>query len=119
MNLIEKTFRDGTSRKDRGSVELDANYISIEERSVRDLLKFVLRFAERLKFYNHVNQPDGNWKLFFGGDPLPGQARVESGLTETEQVYLDEMAEYLQKPGKYAGDAQKLGFYSAPTGRCC
>ena len=114
MNLIEKKFRDGTSRKDRGSVELDANYISIEERSVRDLLKFVLRFAERLKFYNHVNQPDGNWKLFFGGDSLPGQARVESGLTETEQVYLDEMAEYLQNPGKYAGDAQKLGFYSAP-----
>ena len=114
MNLIEKKFRDGTSRKDRGSVELDANYISIEERSVRDLLKFVLRFAERLIFYNHANQPDGNWKLFFGGDPLSGQVRVESGLTETEQVYLDEMAEYLQNPGKYADDPQKLDLFSAP-----
>ena len=114
MKIIEKTFRDGTSRKDRESVELDVNYISIEERTVRDLLKFVLRFAERLKFYDHADQLDGNWKLFFGGDPVPGQTRAESGLTDAEQEYLNDMAEYLQNPGKYADDPQKLDLFSAP-----
>lgn len=114
MNLKEKTFRDGTSRKNRDNAELDVNYVSIEERSEQDLLKFVLNFAGQLKFYNTANQPDGNWKLFFGGDPHPGQARDDSGLTDAEQVYLREIADYLEHPARYAHDPQKLSVYSSP-----
>ena len=114
MNLKEKTFRDGTSRKNRNSAELDVNHVSIEERSSADLLRFILRFSEQLAYYNKANQPDGNWKLFFGGDALPGQARDRAGLTDAEQTYVDEMVEYLQDPRRFADDPQKLERYAAP-----
>ena len=114
MNLKEKTFRDGTSRKNRKRAELDVNYVSIEERSIADLLRFILRFSEQLKYYNKANQPDGNWKLFFGGDARPGEARDQDGLTDAEQTYVNEMVEYLQDPRRFAEDPQKLELYSAP-----
>ena len=114
MNLKDKTFRDGTSQKDRNIAALDSNYVSIEERSVEDLLKFVLKFAEQLKFYNNSNQLEGNWKLFFGGDPIPDHAHDKEGLTDDEKQYLIEMAAYLQNPDKYADYPQKLTLYSAP-----
>lgn len=114
MNLKEKIFRDGTSRRNRKSAELDVNYISIEERSIADLLRFVLRFAEQLNYYDKANRPDGNWKLFFGGDPFPGQTRDETGLTDAEQTYIDEMVDYLQDPRRFADDTQKRELYSAP-----
>ena len=114
MNLKERKFRDGTSRKNRNNAELDVNHVSIEERSAGDLLKFVLDFAGQLKFYNMSNQPDGNWKLFFGGDPHPAQPRDHTGLTEAEQVYLREIVDYLENPAKYADDPHKLSTYSAP-----
>ena len=114
MNLKDKTFRDGASQKDRNIAALDSNYVSIEERSVEDLLKFVLKFAEQLKFYNSSNQLEGNWKLFFGGDPIPDHAHDKEGLTDDEKQYLIEMAAYLQNPDKYADYPQKLTLYSAP-----
>ena len=114
MNIREKTFRDGTSRNNRNSAELDVNFVSIEERTAGDLLKFVLRFAEQLKYYNNDNQPDGNWKLFFGGDAFPERTAGRTGLTAAEQTYIDEMVDYLQTPGRLAGDRQKLDLYSAP-----
>ena len=114
MNLKEKTFHDGTGRKDRNIAELDVDYVSIEERSMKDILKFILRFAEQLKFYNSAGQPEGNWQLFFGGDPLPGQTRNRAGLTDAEQVYLDDIVDYLQNPGRYEDQPQKLDRYSAP-----
>ena len=114
MILKDKTFRDGVSQQDRKLPALDLNYVSMEERSVRDLLKFVLKFAEQLKFYNSSNRPDGNWKLFFGGDQVVDHSRDNEGLTDDEKQYLTEMADYLENPDRYAGDPQKLNLYSAP-----
>ena len=114
MSLKEKTFRDGVSQTDRNIAALDINYVSIEERPVEDLLKFVLKFVERLKFYNSANHPEGNWKLFFGGDQIPDHTRDKEGLTDDEKQYLTEMADYLENPGKYADDPHKLTLYSAP-----
>ena len=114
MNLKEKTFRDGASQKDRDIAELDVNYVSIEERSVEDLLRFVLEFAAQLKFYNHNNHPEGNWKLFFGGDPVSDHTHDKEGLTDNEKQYLVEMADYLENPDRYADEPLKLTLYSAP-----
>ena len=114
MILKDNTFSDGVSQQDRKLPALDLNYVSIEERSVKDLLKFVLKFAGQLKFYNSSNHPEGNWKLFFGGDQVPGHSRDNEGLTDDEKQYLTEMADYLENPDRYAGDPQKLSLYSAP-----
>ena len=114
MNLKEKTYRDGASQKDRDIAELDVNYVSIEERSVEDLLRFVLEFAAQLNFYNDNNHPEGNWKLFFGGDPVSDHTHDKEGLTDNEKQYLIEMADYLKNPDKYADHSQKLTLYSAP-----
>ena len=114
MILKDKTFRDGVSQKGRNMAALDVNYVSIEERSVEDLLKFVLKFAEQLKFYNRSDHPEGNWKLFFGGDQIPDHTHDKEGLTDDEKEYLTEMADYLENPDKYAKNPQKLTLYSAP-----
>ena len=114
MILKDKTFRDGVSQQDRKLPALELNYVGIEERSVKDLLKFVLKFAEQLKFYNNSNHPEGNWKLFFGGDQIADHGRDNEGLTDDEKQYLTEMADYLENPDRYAGDQQKLTLYSAP-----
>ena len=114
MILKDKTFRDGVSQQERKLPALDLNYVSVEERSVRDLLKFVLKFGEQLQFYNSSNRPDGNWKLFFGGDRIPDHSRDNEGLTDDEKQYLTEMADYLENPDRYAGDPKKLSLYSAP-----
>ena len=114
MTLRDRTFRDGVSQKGRNIAALDMNYVSIEERSVEDLLKFALKFAEQLKFYNRSNRPEGNWKPFFGGDQVLDHTHDKEGLTDDEKEYLTEMADYLENPGRYADDPQKLTIYSAP-----
>lgn len=114
MDLKERTFRDGASRKDRDIAALDVNYVSVEERSVEDLLKFVLEFAGQLTFYDSSNQPQGDWKLFFGGDPVADHSHSKAGLTDAEKQYLTEVADYLDNPDRYANNPEKLALYSAP-----
>jgi hypothetical protein len=60
--------RDGTSQAGRHQMALDPNYVSVDERSVKDLLAFTREYAEELKFYNAQNLDDGIWSAFLGPD---------------------------------------------------
>jgi len=56
----------GTSRKLRKNEVLDPNYVSIDERSLLDMIRYTLDFADFINFYGvHQNIIEGGWKKFF------------------------------------------------------
>ncbi|MCB9230942.1 MAG: baseplate J/gp47 family protein [Bacteroidia bacterium] len=58
--------RDGISQLQRKSPILDPAYVSVDERSLGDLLLFAREFARNLVFYNENNEPAGDWSGFLG-----------------------------------------------------
>jgi hypothetical protein len=58
----------GTSQKSRINVALSENYISIDERSMLDMVKYTLDFAQIVNFYNLQNKVIDNWKSFLLND---------------------------------------------------
>ena len=93
--FTSKVFRDGVSQKNRLLPELDSNYISVEERDKKELLNFAQKFAQYLKFYDNLNQINGDWSSFFAGD-------------------VEEMVAYIDRPESFADDESKLNRLSQP-----
>ncbi|MFH5833417.1 baseplate J/gp47 family protein [Halalkalibaculum sp. DA3122] len=60
--------RDGVSQSRRMPEALDPAYAKVDERSLADLLEFVVRYAEELQYYQPDNIPSGDWRPFFSGD---------------------------------------------------
>ncbi|MCA6364284.1 MAG: baseplate J/gp47 family protein [Bacteroidetes bacterium] len=60
--------RDGTSQAERLLKALDPTYVQVDERNIDDLLRFALKYAEKLNFYNEGNQLNGNWYNFLAKD---------------------------------------------------
>jgi hypothetical protein len=63
--------RDGTNRNQRLLSALDPDspdFVKIDERSRKDLVKFANEFAKQIIYYNADNLPDGYWDSFFNLD---------------------------------------------------
>ncbi|MCU0435842.1 MAG: hypothetical protein MUC87_20450 [Bacteroidia bacterium] len=60
--------RDGTSQAERLLKALDPTYVQVDERNIDDLLRFALKYAEKLNFYDEKNQLNGNWYNFLAKD---------------------------------------------------
>lgn len=58
-------LRDGTSQQQRLLKALLPNYVSVDERSMDDLIRFAREYAKEINYYNPDNEPDGNWQSFF------------------------------------------------------
>jgi hypothetical protein len=58
----------GTSQKSRKNIALNPESISIDERSMLDLVQFTLNFSQNLNFYNFHNKVVDNWKSFLLND---------------------------------------------------
>ena len=61
---------NGTSQLERSIPALAPDYVSIDERSVKELLLFAQNYATQLRYFNHNNQPDGDWSAFLDPDLL-------------------------------------------------
>ena len=94
-------FRDGTSQARRMVPALDPAYVSVDERSIRDLLAFARAYAEELSYVNEHNTADGNWTAFFDG--------VGGGKGN-----LDEMMAFLEDPEQFKDDPEKKAWYARP-----
>ncbi|MDQ3112430.1 MAG: baseplate J/gp47 family protein [Bacteroidota bacterium] len=57
--------RDGTSQAQRLLAALLPEYVSVDERSMEDLIAFAKKLAEQIRYYNLADAPDGNWVDFF------------------------------------------------------
>jgi hypothetical protein len=77
----------GTSQKLRKNKVLNPEYISIDERSMLDLVQFTLNFSQNLNFYNFHNKVVDNWKNFLLHDSafvLATIASTDTGNFEKE-----------------------------------
>ena len=76
--------RDGTSQADRRQKALEPDYVSVDERSLEDLLSFARAYAGELKYYNEQNEDRGDWSAFLS----PG-------------ADLEQVVAYMQNPEEF------------------
>src|SRR4030042_2025583 len=57
--------RDGTGQHSRMMPALEPQYVSVEERSDEDLLKYVCAYAKKKRVFNEKNEAEGNWSSLF------------------------------------------------------
>jgi hypothetical protein len=57
--------RDGTSQNQRLLAALLPGYVSVDERSMEDLIAFARKFAEEIQYYNLADATHGDWTAFF------------------------------------------------------
>jgi hypothetical protein len=79
-------LRDGTSQPQRFFPELDPNYISVDERSIIDLLDYSLKSAEKIRFWelDNVSANTGDWINFIQNDI----ATLHSEIAKNDLVKL-------------------------------
>ena len=87
----DTVFVDGTSQSGRALRWLDPAGISLDDRSVRELLAFVRAYARELNFVDLDNQPQGDWSAMLGRNDA--------------ELDLDALADYAQRPERYAAGA--------------
>ena len=99
------SYRDGTSQKARMHIALQPDYAPIDERTTEDLLAFVARFSEELKFYNENNQStteEGNeltWKSFFYPNyDAESHTLYEPGNDDNLEEYLADISAFIDDP---------------------
>ena len=80
-----KSVRNGTIQKDRYLKALDPGFISVEERSAKDLIEFAGNLVKHLKFYNENNVEDGDWSKMFA----PGVQDIVAYLDDPESFVVD------------------------------
>ncbi|MEM9214365.1 MAG: hypothetical protein AAGD25_08455 [Cyanobacteria bacterium P01_F01_bin.150] len=99
-------FRDGVSQRNRLPRALKEEYVSVNERSWSDLLKFVQKYATGLSFYDEsdalkieqgldIFDDLKNWESFVAGD-------------------IQQMIAYINKPESFADDELALRRLSQP-----
>ncbi|MBN2238795.1 MAG: hypothetical protein JW712_03395 [Dehalococcoidales bacterium] len=58
-------MRDGTGQHGRMPLALDPQYVSVDERTDKDLLNYIRAYAEKLRFFDEKNEPAGYWSSLF------------------------------------------------------
>ena len=58
----------GVSSLTKNISALDPNSFGLDERTVPDLMNFILNFSEQVQYKNLKNKKDGNWSVFFEDD---------------------------------------------------
>lgn len=64
----EAAERDGTSQSGRGLDALRPDYVSVDERTLADLLAFAAAYGKELKYIGPDGNPAGDWSGFIGPD---------------------------------------------------
>lgn len=60
--------RDGVSQKQRLAPELKPSYAKVDERSLEDLLYFLVNYAKEVTYFDIDNKLTGDWQLFLEKD---------------------------------------------------
>ncbi len=77
--------RDGTSQADRLLPALNPDSVSVDERSLKDLLCFAREYGKELRYFNEKNEASGDWSAFIGDD-----------------IDLDQLLAFIQNPAAVA-----------------
>ena len=60
--------RDGTSQRQRALPALAPEFAKVDERGTREVLLYLTRFAELLRYYDETNAAVGDWRPFLDAD---------------------------------------------------
>jgi len=77
---------NGSSLLHRYNKHFDEDYIRIDERSLADLLVFIVDFASHIQYVNNDNEAEGDWVEFFDQNLAFQIARIS--VFDTENLYL-------------------------------
>lgn len=107
--MINKKNRAGTSQNDKLFAALQPGYVSVEERSIADLLKYLREYSLEVDFYDETGQSSsGTWTT---RNVIDGTLSGFLGFSDNE---LLEMAEFAENPELFQDDAGRLAKYSQP-----
>jgi hypothetical protein len=93
-----KSNRSGTSQDNKLLEALQPDYVSVEERSMVDLLKYIRKYALNVRFYDENNESVKLWSSFLN-------------LNDQE---ITELAEFADNPALFKEDAGRFSKYSKP-----
>lgn len=84
----------GISQELRKNKALDVDYISVDERSILDFVRFTMDFSENIKYYNLDYKASDDWKSFFLNDPIFIIARIatidlDNFKTDAKNITID------------------------------
>ena len=88
--------RDGTSQAQRLLPALQADYVVIDERSLKDQLALASEYAKELKYFDFGNVETGNWQGFINPDGLADQKFW---------IWLQQIEDFIRQPENYADDS--------------
>lgn len=90
-------YKSGISQSERNIKALQPDYVSVEERSIVDLLKFAQNYAKSVRYYSENTQPVF-WTEFLN----------------YSDVEIEELALFAQNPQDFAEDDARLAKYAKP-----
>lgn len=97
----ERDARDGTSQATRTLPALAPDRVSLDERTLEDMLLFLQHYGAALTFYD-LNECNGEsqetWSALLGGDPSKPEERSEAAVRRKRLVA------FLREPGKFSPD---------------
>ncbi|MCW3084480.1 MAG: hypothetical protein JWP12_1846 [Bacteroidetes bacterium] len=64
-NTRNPLLRDGTSQQQRLLKALLPSYVSVDERSMQDLITFAGKYGKEINYYDANNAVNGDWQSFF------------------------------------------------------
>ncbi|MCW3104348.1 MAG: hypothetical protein JWO09_2788 [Bacteroidetes bacterium] len=64
-NTKNPLLRDGTSQQQRLLKALLPSYVSVDERSMQDLIDFAVNYGKEINYYDSTNTINGDWQSFF------------------------------------------------------
>jgi hypothetical protein len=90
--------RDGASQSGRSLTALSPSYVSVDERSLKDLAAFAKAFAAELKYFDSQNNEAGNWSSFFGPDPDAMDVNELVAFTEVPETFKSTEYDLYRRP---------------------
>ncbi len=91
-------FKSGTNQDDRTIAALKPEYVSVEERSAIDLLKYSKKYAEDVRYFSENGGNDSFWTSFLDFD----------------DDELAQLVEFSENPDLFKDDETVLANYSKP-----
>lgn len=111
-------FRDGTSQQDRKTDAIKPDYISVEGRSMEELIAEAQRLAKELHFFNTNNEviPGQTWESFLIDDPVAYNKEPEFGSQRKNlrEQWASQLAAYVENPERFLNDKEKKEKLSRP-----
>ena len=99
---------NGSSLLNRYNKYFDEDYIRIDERSLADLLVFIVDFASHIQYINNDNEAEGDWVEFFDQNLAFQIARIS--VFDTENLYLKFKEEEIELKKANTKEDQKKCF---------